>query len=112
MKLWKNEDARVPLALIGVLFVLISTATSLHLSQMDARMASSMAKNTDINAADTALLYARADLARIVNYAGMEALKQMGETPVIALDPNSHSASVGRRYLFVPSFSFSFLIKS
>jgi hypothetical protein len=25
-----------------------------------------MAKNTDINAADTALLYARADLARIV----------------------------------------------
>ena len=69
--------------------MLISTATSLHLSQMDARMASSMAKDTDINAADTALLYARADLARIVNYAGMEALKQMGETPVIALDPNS-----------------------
>jgi hypothetical protein len=89
MKLWKNEDARVPLALIGVLFVLISTATSLHLSQMDSRMASSMTKDTDINAADTALLYARADLARIVNYAGMEALKQMGETPVIALDPNS-----------------------
>ncbi|KAF5419445.1 MAG: hypothetical protein C5S45_06505 [Candidatus Methanocomedens sp.] len=89
MKLWKNEDARVPLALIGVLFVLISTATSLHLSQMDARMASSMTKDTDINAADTALLYARADLARIVNYAGMEALKQMGETPVIAIDPNS-----------------------
>ncbi|NOR60037.1 MAG: hypothetical protein GQ469_05345, partial [Methanosarcinales archaeon] len=89
MRLWKNEDARVPLALIGVLFVLISAATSLHLSQMDARMASSMSTDTDINAADTALFYARADLARIVNYAGMEALKQMGETPVIALDPNS-----------------------
>ncbi len=69
--------------------MLISAATSLHLSQMDARMASAMGTDTDINAADTALLYARADLARIVNYAGMDALKQMGETPVIALDPNS-----------------------
>jgi hypothetical protein len=89
MRLWKNEDARVPLALIGVLFVLISAATSLHLSQMDARMASAMTPDTDIKAADTALLYARADLARIVNYAGMAALKQMGETPVIEPDPNS-----------------------
>jgi hypothetical protein len=88
-KLWKNEDARVPLALIGVLFVLISATASVKLTQMDVRMASSMATDADINAADTALLYARADLARIVNYAGMEALKQMGETPVIALDPNS-----------------------
>jgi len=95
MRLWKNEDARVPLALIGVLFVLISAGTSLKLSQMDARMASSMATNTDINAADTALLYARADLARIVNYAGMSALKQMGETPVIEFDPNSQYNTSG-----------------
>jgi hypothetical protein len=95
MRLWKNEDARVPLALIGVLFVLISAGTSLKLSQMDARMASSMATNTDINAADTALLYARADLARIVNYAGMAALKQMGETPVIDPDPNSQYNTSG-----------------
>jgi len=95
MRLWKNEDARVPLALIGVLFVLISAGTSLKLSQMDARMASSMATNTDINAADTALLYARADLARIVNYAGMAALKQMGETPVIEFDPNSQYNTSG-----------------
>ncbi|MBC2707339.1 MAG: hypothetical protein HF977_06380, partial [ANME-2 cluster archaeon] len=95
MRLWKNEDARVPLALIGVLFVLISAGTSLKLSHMDARMASSMATDTDINAADTALLYARADLARIVNYAGMEALKQMGETPVIEADPNSQYNTSG-----------------
>ena len=56
----------MPFALTGVLFVLISAATSLNLLQMDARMASAMAKNTDINAADTVLLYARGDLARIV----------------------------------------------
>ncbi len=56
----------MPFALTGVLFVLISAAASLNLLQMEARMASAMAKDTDINAADTALLYARADLARIV----------------------------------------------
>ena len=75
--------------------MLISAATSLHLSQMDARMASSMGTDTDINAADTALLYARADLARIVNYAGMAALKQMGETPVIDPNPNSQYNTSG-----------------
>lgn len=46
--------------------MLISAAASLNLLQMDARMASAMARDTDINAAGTALLYARADLARIV----------------------------------------------
>ena len=56
----------MPFALKGMLFVLISAAASLNLLQMDARMASAMARDTDINAADTALLYARADLARIV----------------------------------------------
>ena len=62
---------------------------------MDARMASAMTKDIDVNAADTALLYARADLARIVNYAGMEALKQMGETPVIEPDPGSQYSPGG-----------------
>ena len=95
MGLWKNDDARVPLALIGVLFVIISAAASINLSRMDARMATAMATDTDINAADTALLYARADLARIVNYAGMEALKQMGETPVIEPDPDSQYSPGG-----------------
>ncbi len=95
MGLWKNDDARVPLALIGVLFVLISAAASLNLSKMDASMASAMATDVDISAADTALLYARADLARIVNYAGMEALKQMGETPVIEPDPDSQYSPGG-----------------
>jgi hypothetical protein len=95
MRLWDNDDARVPLALIGVLFVLISAGASLKLSQMDARMASSITTDTDISAPDTALLYARADLARIVNYAGMEALKQMGETPVIEPDPNSQYSPGG-----------------
>ena len=56
----------MPFALIRVLFVLISAAASLNLLQMDVRMALAMARDTDINAAGTALLYARADLARIV----------------------------------------------
>ena len=95
MKLWENESARVPLAVIGVLFVLISAVVSINISRMDAQMAAAMTAGDDMDGADTALLYARADLARTVNYAGMEALKQMGETPVIEPDPGSQYSPGG-----------------
>ncbi|HUV81592.1 MAG TPA: hypothetical protein VMW53_00740, partial [archaeon] len=78
---WENESARVPLAVIGILFIFISTAVSINITRMDGEMAS--AAGNDVDTADTALRYAQADLARVINYAGMEALKQMGETPVI-----------------------------
>lgn len=89
MSLWKNESARVPLAVIGVLFVMISAVISINISRLDAQMAAAMVPGDEMDGADTALLYATADLARIINYAGMEALKQMGETPVIEPDNTS-----------------------
>ncbi|MCK4937013.1 MAG: hypothetical protein KAR85_00215, partial [Methanosarcinales archaeon] len=85
----KNESARVPLVLIGVLFVMISAVVSINISRMDAQMAAAMVSGDDMNNADTALLYANADLARAINYAGMYAQKQMGETPVLEPDPGS-----------------------
>jgi len=84
---WENESARVPLAVIGILFIFISTAVSINITKMDGEMAS--AAGNDVDTADTALRYAQADLARVINYAGMEALKQMGETPVIEMDNSS-----------------------
>jgi len=42
-----------------------------------------------ISAPDQALSYAKADLARALNYAGMEALKSLGQTPVIQPDNTS-----------------------
>ncbi|HUW66832.1 MAG TPA: hypothetical protein VMW20_02160, partial [Candidatus Nanoarchaeia archaeon] len=86
---WENESARVPLAVIGILFIFISTAVSINITRMDGEMASAVAAGNDVDTADTALRYAQADIARAVNYAGMEALKQMGETPVIEMDNSS-----------------------
>ncbi|HUV82353.1 MAG TPA: hypothetical protein VMW53_04665, partial [archaeon] len=86
---WENESARVPLAVIGILFIFISTAVSINITKMDGEMASAVAAGNDVDTADTALRYAQADLARVVNYAGMGALKQMGETPVIEMDNSS-----------------------
>jgi len=64
MKLWNNESARVPLAVIGVLFVMISAVISINISRMDAQMAAAMVSGDDMDRVDTAILYATADMAR------------------------------------------------
>ncbi len=86
---WKNESARVPFAVIGVFLILISTVISINLMRQDVRMAKTMSSSLEVTSGDEAMQYARADIARAMNYAGMEALKQIGETPVIKPDNNS-----------------------
>jgi len=89
MKLWKNESARVPLAVIGVLLVLISLAVSTHITEMDQRMAESRLPVGNIKGPNDAFLSFNADMARAINYAAMDAVQQMGETPIIDPDLNS-----------------------
>ena len=101
---WENESARVPLAVIGILFIFISTAVSINITRMDGEMASAMAAGNDVDTADTALRYAQADIARAVNYAGMEALKQMGEIMVIEMD-NSSQYNLGGIELDIVEFN-------
>jgi len=84
-----NDTAKVPLAVIGVFLLLVTVIASINLVRMDVRMATAMSKPVEISAPDTALTYAKADLARAINYAGMDAVKQLGETPVIIPDNNS-----------------------
>jgi hypothetical protein len=52
--------------------------------QMDIKMAKTMSV-PEISSPDRALSYARADLARALNYAALEAVKTLGEKPVIKL---------------------------
>ena len=85
----RDDSARVPFAVIGIFFVILSTLVSLNLTRMDIKMAKTMSSNLEISAPDQALAYAKADLARALNYAGMEALKNLGETPVIKPDNTS-----------------------
>lgn len=86
---WKDENARVPFAVIGIFLILISTVVSINLNRLDVKMAKTMSSNIDITASDNAIQYAKSDLARAINYAGMKAMKTMGRTPVIDPDPDS-----------------------
>ncbi len=86
---WKNESARVPFAVIGVFLILISTVISINLMRQDVRMAKTMSSSLEVTSGDESMQFARADIARAMNYAGMEALQQIGETPVIRPDNNS-----------------------
>ncbi len=81
-----NDTARVPLVVIGVFLVIIATITSINLLRLDVNIARAMSTPGEISAPDTALMYAQADLARAINYAGMDSLKQLGQTPVIIPD--------------------------
>ncbi|MDD5617129.1 MAG: hypothetical protein PHH85_13120 [Candidatus Methanoperedens sp.] len=84
--LFNDDTAKVPFAVIGVLLLLISVMASISLVRMDVNMAKAMSVRGEISAPDNALLYAKADMARAIDYAGMSALKQLGETPVIIPD--------------------------
>jgi len=97
-----NDSARVPFAVIGIFLVILSTIVSLNLARMDIKMAKTMSSGTEISAPDQALSYAQADLARALNYAAMEALKKLGETPVIKPDNTSdyYNGTGGDAYRF------------
>jgi hypothetical protein len=97
-----NDSARVPFAVIGIFLVILSTIVSLNLTRMDIKMAKTMSSGLEISAPDKALSYAQADLARALNYAGMEALKKLGETPVIKPDNTSkyHNGTGGDPYKY------------
>ena len=88
-KLCKNDSARVPLTIIGILFLLISTAVSIQITQMDLEMAQSRQTVDNIKGADDAFSLFSCDMRRAINYAAMDAVQQMGETPVIDPDPSS-----------------------
>jgi hypothetical protein len=75
-----NDSARVPLVVIGIFLVILSTIISLNMTLLDIKMAKTMSSGTEISAPDLALSYAQADLARALNYAALEAVKKLGET--------------------------------
>ncbi|MDP2841206.1 MAG: hypothetical protein Q8O17_02880, partial [Candidatus Methanoperedens sp.] len=87
--LFHDNAAQVPFAVIGVFLLLISVIASINLVRMDVSMAKAISARGEISAPDNALMYAKADMARAINYAGMSALKQLGETPVIIPDNDS-----------------------
>ncbi|MCD4844530.1 MAG: hypothetical protein K8R25_08595, partial [Methanosarcinales archaeon] len=79
----------MPLTILGILMLIMTIAFTTHIDKMDREMAESLSSENTVNTVDNAYMYACADLARIINYAGMAAMKEMGETPVIVIEPTS-----------------------
>ena len=78
-----NTDAYIPFALIGIFILLFSLLTAVDLTRMDYQLAE-MVYSTDASDPQHDILnMACADIARCLNYAGMEALEWQGEHPVI-----------------------------
>ncbi|MEM2934646.1 MAG: hypothetical protein QXL78_06955, partial [Methanocellales archaeon] len=81
--LLKDCNARISFAVIGIFLILISTFISAFLLKVDLEKASSLLESAKLSEVDEIYLYAKADLARALNYAGLRALRQAGKTPLI-----------------------------
>jgi hypothetical protein len=79
----RDTRAYIPFAVIGIFIVLISIAASFYLTKMDYEIAEIIYDTSYDNMEKTAVDLASADLARCLNYGGMEALKWQGEHPII-----------------------------
>ena len=79
----RNTDAYIPYSVIGIFIVLAATFTSVYLLKMDSEVAETIYTTEKSDPRQTAIDLAASDLARCLNYAGMEALEWHGENPVI-----------------------------
>ncbi len=79
----KDTRAYIPFAVIGIFVLLFSITSSFYLMKMDYELAETIYQTDGISMEKAAEDIASADLARCLNYAGMEALKWQGEHPII-----------------------------
>ncbi|MDD3043802.1 MAG: hypothetical protein PHW56_12885, partial [Methanosarcinaceae archaeon] len=80
---FRNSDAYIPYTVIGIFILLAATFASAYLLKMDCEIAETIYTTEKRDPRQTAVNLAAADLARCLNYAGMEALEWQGEHPVI-----------------------------
>ncbi len=79
----KDDGARVPFAVIGVILIIISTATAAYLMRMEsAGVAEAIADEREGELND-ALACARADIGHALNLACIYAEEEVGENPVV-----------------------------
>ncbi|AFV25315.1 hypothetical protein Mpsy_3116 [Methanolobus psychrophilus R15] len=78
-----DTRAYIPFAVIGIFVLLFSITSSFYLMKMDYELAETIYQTDGISMEKAAEDIASADLARCLNYAGMQALKWQGEHPII-----------------------------
>ncbi len=80
-----SQDTRayIPFAVIGMFILLFAVIASVYIAKTDYELAEVIYTTDTTDMERAALEFASADLARCLNYAGMEALVWQGEHPVI-----------------------------
>jgi hypothetical protein len=68
-----DERARIPFSVIGVFLIIGSTFTTVYVTKLEQEKSLELVSTLDMNEVEHILRYAEADIARILNYAGMYA---------------------------------------
>ncbi len=97
-----NTDAYIPFAVIGIFIVLAATFTSVYLVKMDSEIAETIYTTEKKDPRQTSVNLAAADLARCLNYAGIEALEWQGEHPVIQPEGTQVERKMEDGFMVVP----------
>ncbi len=100
--IFQNTDAYIPFAVIGIFIVLAATFTSVYLVKMDSEIAETIYTTEKSDPRQTSVNLAAADLARCLNYAGMEALEWQGEHPVIQPEGTQVERKMEDGFMVVP----------
>ncbi len=79
----KDDSARVPFAVIGVLLIIISVLTSAYLQRMESASVSASVADEREGELNDALACARADVDNALNMACIYAEEEAGENPII-----------------------------
>ncbi len=77
-----DEDARVPFAVVGVLLVIVSTIIAVYLVSMESVGVTQGISDDRERDLSRALTLAVSDLGTALNYAGLAAEAEVGESPV------------------------------
>jgi len=83
-----SQDTRayIPFAVIGMFILLFAVIASAYIAKTDYELAEIIYTTDTTDMEKNAIEFASADLARCLNYAGMEALAWQGEHPIIKPD--------------------------
>ncbi|RXA19341.1 hypothetical protein EQO05_09460 [Methanosarcina sp. MSH10X1] len=98
----EDTCAYIPYAVIGIFILLIATFTSVYLLKIDSEVAETIYTTGNIDPEKSAINLASFDLARCLNYAGMEALEWQGEHPVILPEGSTADRSSEDGFLVIP----------
>ncbi|WP_440956486.1 DUF7286 family protein [Methanosarcina sp. Mfa9] len=100
--IFQNTEAYIPFAVIGIFIVLAATFTSVYLVKMDSEIAETIYTTEKNDPRQTSVKLAAADLARCLNYAGIEALEWQGEHPVIQPEGTQVERKMEDGFMVVP----------